>query len=70
MALVLINETYLGSCGWDRSIRVWDLNELRLVEMWEGHNDSVLALKYVEEKGYLVSASNDKTVKIWDISSL
>ena len=59
-----INERYIASCSFDKSIKIWDLNEGNCVQNLNGHLDKVICLLYHSD-GYLISCSNDKTFIIW-----
>jgi WD40 repeat protein len=40
-----------------------------LIRRWNGHSGAVECMALCESKGWLVSASSDRTVKVWEISS-
>ncbi|TWH69486.1 WD40 repeat protein [Micromonospora olivasterospora] len=59
----------VASASDDRTVRIWDAADGRLVRTLEGHTDEVLAVtSWQEESGrrLLASASVDETVRIWD----
>ncbi|KZT19994.1 glutathione degradosome [Neolentinus lepideus HHB14362 ss-1] len=54
---------YSGSQSQD--ICVWDRHACTLKTTLKGHTGSVLALEYVEDRKWLLSASGDSTIRIW-----
>ena len=63
--LLLVHETKLISGSVDRKIKLWSLKSFDLIQVFEGHLDTIYNLE-LNSKGCLVlSCSEDKTVKIW-----
>ncbi len=57
----------LASCGADKFIRIFDLNDGKLVKTFEGHTHHVLGVSWRRDGRTLASAGADKNVKIWDM---
>ena len=57
------------SGGWDSTVRVWDLVNLKQKAVLRGHQASVQAIALTEDERRIVSGSLDGTVKIWDCSN-
>jgi WD40 repeat protein len=56
----------------DKSIKVWDTNELRLLKVIDkarhaGHGTSVNKLLWTSYNNQLLSASDDRTISVWHI---
>ena len=51
----------------DRTVRVWDLNDLDAQPVVLGHEDAIRALAFAPD-GRLVTGSSDKTVRVWDLT--
>jgi WD40 repeat protein len=49
----------------DNSIRIIDLNNLKLKQSWEAHTNSVFSLRGSPSGEYFVSGSRDAHLKIW-----
>ena len=60
---------YLMYPSLDYSIRVWDLEQKKIVSILQGHTDDINSLKVSNDNHYLVSASNDKTVRVWSLEN-
>lgn len=59
----------LASASWDKTIKLWRIENRTLITTLTGHQDGVnsIALGW-GEKGYLLaSGSEDKTIKLWSI---
>ena len=56
--------------GWDKTIRIWSLQELKYPKaIIRGHTSSVQSIKLTEDCRKLISGSLDGVVKIWDSSA-
>ena len=53
--------------AWKR--RLWELKTGKLVEKFDGHNDSVYSVSFSPDAKLLASGSLDKTLKLWDLAS-
>eukprot|EP01130_Rhizamoeba_saxonica_P002754 TRINITY_DN12510_c0_g1_i1.p1 TRINITY_DN12510_c0_g1~~TRINITY_DN12510_c0_g1_i1.p1 ORF type:complete len:433 (+),score=97.26 TRINITY_DN12510_c0_g1_i1:3-1301(+) len=58
--------TLLATGGKDNRILLWNTSDHSLRETFEGHRDSVTALKFRKNTKDLYSGSADRTVKLWD----
>jgi len=56
----------IASCSSDNSIKIWDLNEEKIIKSLEKHTKPVKSIALLSDK-YLVSGGNDGTLKVWDI---
>ena len=67
-ALMYIKEKNILASGCrDKTIKLWDVKEGKLIKTLEGHTSGVEALAYMKESDYLASSSMDKTIIIWDM---
>jgi len=48
---------------------LWDLKTGKLIEKFDGHNDSVYSVSFSPDAKLLASGSLDKTLKLWDLTS-
>ncbi|HKV10684.1 MAG TPA: AAA family ATPase [Thermoanaerobaculia bacterium] len=61
--------TRLASWSYDRTVRVWDLSEMRLLSTLTGHSGAVLACAFLADGRRLVSGSADRTMRLWMAST-
>lgn len=55
------------SCGYDRTIRLWDRATQQMVNKLKDHSDLVTGIALSPDQETLVSSSRDRTVKIWHL---
>ncbi|MBL8891312.1 MAG: hypothetical protein JNL67_15130 [Planctomycetaceae bacterium] len=60
---------WLATAGYDRIIKLWNLQEQSLYGELSGHNGAVFDLSFTPDGGSLLSASADQTVKVWDVAT-
>ena len=56
----------IASASSDGTIKIWDVQQARLMHTLEGHEGPVNAVAFSPDGERLASASRDKTIKIWD----
>jgi glucose repression regulatory protein TUP1 len=49
--------------------RLWELKTGKLLEKFDGHNDSVYSVSFSPDAKLLASGSLDKTLKLWDLTN-
>lgn len=55
------------SAGWDRSIKVWDIEQERCIKSYRGHSDMVWSTAYSRtQQDLFISVSQDGRVILWD----
>jgi WD40 repeat protein/serine/threonine protein kinase len=60
---------FLASAGTDRTIKIWDTVNERLLNTLRGHADGVHGVAYSPDGRRIASASLDHTLKIWDVAT-
>lgn len=63
------NNQLLASCGFDSTIKIWDVAHWTLLKVLRGHSFEVNAIVFSRDGNYLVSSSYDRTVRVWSVSS-
>lgn len=57
------------SAGWDKTIRLWNVESGQTIKEFVGHQDAVLSARFLKQGNQILSASKDKTIRIWDVES-
>lgn len=63
------NAKYGLSSAWNRTMRLWDLSEGRLIHRLTGHEGRVQKAAFSPDSKYIISGGFDKAIRLWDISS-
>jgi WD40 repeat protein len=59
----------LASCGWDKTVRLWDLKGEHAPKVLTGHTAIVSSIAFTPDGRRLASVGGDLTVKLWDVES-
>jgi NB-ARC domain/TIR domain/WD domain, G-beta repeat/APAF-1 helical domain len=57
------------SGSWDRTLRLWDLENGQTIRTLEGHTNSVWGVAITPDGRLAVSASRDQTLRLWDFET-
>ena len=66
--LCAISNKILASGSWDKTIKIWNIEDRSIMSTLYGHTGRVYALCYVKE-GVFVSGSDDRSLIIWSKST-
>jgi hypothetical protein len=61
--------TILASCGYDRLIKLWDVEARKELRVLKDHSDSVYGIAFSPDGKLLASAAADRAVKVWDVAT-
>jgi hypothetical protein len=59
----------LASAGYDRLIKLWDVQAGKLLRVLKDHSDSVYGLAFSPDGKLLASVAADRAVKVWDVTT-
>ena len=62
---VIPNTNHITSAGTDKVIKIWNIDDLSLVQVLSGHTDKINQIIFQQNANYMISASQDKSIKIW-----
>jgi len=54
------------SCSWDKSLRLWDLNDGSTARRFVDHTKDVLSVAFSADNRQIVSGARDRTIKLWN----
>jgi WD40 repeat protein/transcriptional regulator with XRE-family HTH domain len=60
------NGDQLASCGWDRTVRLWDVASGRCLHTLEGGADRVMMVAWSPDGHTVASAGFDGMIRLWD----
>jgi WD40 repeat protein len=63
------NSRQLVSASCDCTVKIWDAETGKCMQMLEGHGQAVRSVVFSHDSRRLASASRDRTVKIWDANT-
>ncbi|KAG0265136.1 pre-rRNA processing protein [Actinomortierella ambigua] len=59
------NQLYSTSC--DRTVKLWNVDELSYIETLFGHQDSIMAVDSLSKEHCVTTGGRDRTVRLWKI---
>ncbi len=68
-SLKFINNRILVSAGYDKTVKIWDIENGLLIKTLKGHNDKIYSVAFSQKNGLLATGSFDSTVRLWDIKT-
>ena len=63
------NGEVLASGGFDKTIKLWNLETGKEIDTLQGHNDWVASVSFSPDGKVLASGSVDKTIKLWNLET-
>eukprot|EP01041_Mallomonas_annulata_P005529 gene5529-11138_t len=58
---------FIALIGQDRIIRIYDMNNKKLIRRFDGHSREITGLAFTPDGRRLLSSSLDATVRVWDM---
>jgi COMPASS component SWD3 len=62
-------QRWIATGGYDKEIKIWDLETCRLIQTLSGHDLAVSSLVFHPMGNLLVSGGKDSSLKFWDLNS-
>jgi WD40 repeat protein len=59
----------LASCGWDNTVRIWDMNKYQEKVVLLGHEDNVWTVMFSPDDKFLISGAMDASIILWEVES-
>lgn len=59
----------VASCGWDRTVRIWDVTGKKKPRLLGGHDSFIASVAFSKDGKTLASVGGDLKVKLWDVGS-
>lgn len=63
------NGKYVLSCGYDKSLVLWDISTQKKIRFFTPHSSSVQSTAFSPDGKLLISGNLDNKLKLWDIST-
>ena len=60
---------YLASCGWDNTVRIWDMEDFSEVKVLKGHTDNVWVVDISKDNRFVLSGSMDASFILWNLNT-
>lgn len=57
---------YALSGSWDKTLRLWDLNQGKSIRSFISHKSDVFSVGFSADNRQIISAGRDKTIKLWN----
>jgi ribosomal RNA-processing protein 9 len=57
----------LYSCSFDRSVKLWNVDQMAYVETLFGHQDKIMAIDSLQKERCITCGARDRSVRIWKI---
>jgi WD40 repeat protein/uncharacterized caspase-like protein len=61
------NGKYIATGNADRTVKLWDVAEGKLLQTFSGHQNEVRSVVFSKEDNYIFSGSLDTQVKVWNL---
>lgn len=67
--LIDYNHYFLISCSYDKLIKIWDINDSKIVyiSQLKGHKGRIYDMDLIKDKNKLITCGMDKNILIWDL---
>jgi WD40 repeat protein len=62
-------EDQLVSCGYDKTMRLWDVESGACLHTFTGHTYTVSDVAFSPQGDQIATASADKTVRLWNANT-
>ena len=67
-AAISSDGSFALSGSWDKTLRLWDINNGDCKAVFRGHEKDVLSVAFSPDDQKIVSGSRDRQIKLWDVT--
>ena len=60
---------YIVSGGWDKTVRIWNLQDKTQEAVLQGHTGYVWSVAITSDSKYIISGGDDHTVRRWNLQN-
>ena len=60
------DSAFVVSSSWDKTLRLWDLNNFSTKKLFLGHTKDVLTATFTHDNRMIISGGMDNTMRIWN----
>jgi len=70
ISTLVASEEFLFSGSTDMTVKVWELNTLKVKHTFTGHTQQITSISKSHDNKIICSGSSDCSIKVWDVENL
>lgn len=64
------NDRYIATASQDKTVKMWDANDLKLIGVFRGHRRGVWTVRFSPVDQVIVTSAADCTMRLWNITDM